>query len=120
MSLALAELQAMGLVLGLLVALVFGNWPVRIAALTVGGGLGAWMYGWGRRVRFRVGDRVRIQMGPHRGASGVVVEPLPGGRGARVAVGIGDRTETVDFPGGYEIEPDTSLVKDGRRPGAPA
>ena len=107
-SLAFAELQAIIIVLGLLGAVIFGNGAVRITALAVFSGVCAWMFWIDRRTRFHVGDRVLIMFGPHRGTSGTVVEHLNGGRGARVAVLVGDRTETIDFHGGYEIERDNS------------
>lgn len=51
------------------------------------------------KMRFRAGDKVRVGMGAHQGAIGVVREPLSGGHRVRVELQLDGRTEIVDFQG---------------------
>jgi membrane protein implicated in regulation of membrane protease activity len=51
------------------------------------------------RMCYRCGDKVRVSMGVHQGAVGIVKEPLTGGHRARVALQLDGRTEIVDFQG---------------------
>ena len=55
-----------------------------------------------RRMRFRRGDRVRVDFGPKKGLTGVVEEPLDNGHRARVSLETGEQSETMDFQG-WEI-----------------
>jgi hypothetical protein len=53
------------------------------------------------RTRLRSGDKVRVSMGVHKGAVGVLREPATGGHAARVE--LQGRSEAVIFHG-WEIE----------------
>ncbi|MFN0080126.1 MAG: hypothetical protein ACKVY0_26985 [Prosthecobacter sp.] len=80
-----------------------GSWPVRFGVLTVAGALWLAVFIADRLMRFKPGDHVKVQFGPHAGASGRIIGLLPGGRGVQVAL-AGDGVELiVDFYGGYQL-----------------
>lgn len=103
-SVVFVELSVILFGLILVSILAFGSWPVRISVFSVVGGICAWAYWDSRRSRLCPGDQVEVKMGQHQGLHGTVLEPLPRGTGFRVALVVGDHTETVDFHGGYQIQ----------------
>ena len=103
-NLAFIEFLTVMLGICLLVIIISGSWPTRIIVCAVVGGLGAWAYWFVRWIRFRPGDRVLVKFGPHQGSQGTVIEPLHRGHGARIALDGEDRTETVDFHFGYDLQ----------------
>jgi hypothetical protein len=100
---AVLELLLAAVALAAIGVLVVGSWPVRFGVLTVAGALWLAVFIADRRMRFKPGDRVKVQFGPHAGASGRIIGLLPGGRGVQVAL-AGDGSERiVDFYGGYQL-----------------
>ena len=94
--LAAVALAAIGVVM-------VGSWPVRFGVLTVAGVLWLGVFIADRLTRFKPGDHVKVQFGPHAEASGRIIGLLPGGRGVQVAL-AGDGSEhIVDFHGGYQL-----------------
>ena len=73
--LAAVALAAIGVVM-------VGSWPVRFGVLAVAGALWLAVFIADRLTRFKPGDHVKVQFGPHAGASGRIIGLLPGGRGS--------------------------------------
>ena len=94
--LAAVALAAIGVVM-------VGSWPVRFGVLAVAGALWLAVFIADRLTRFKPGDHVKVQFGPHAGASGRIIGLLPGGRGVQVALAGDDSERIVDFYGGYQL-----------------
>jgi len=100
---AYLELLLAAVALAAIGVLMVGSWPVRFGVLTVAGALWLAVFIADSRTRFKPGDPVKVQFGPHAGARGRIIGLLPGGRGVQVAL-VGDGVERiVDFYGGYQL-----------------
>ncbi|MFN0076016.1 MAG: hypothetical protein ACKVY0_06040 [Prosthecobacter sp.] len=100
---AYLELLLAAVALAAVSVVMVGSWPVRFGVLTVAVVLWLVVFLADRLTRFKLGDRVKVQFGPHAGAGGRIIGLLPGGRGVQVAL-AGDGVELiVDFYGGYQL-----------------
>ena len=100
---ATLELLLAAVALAAIGVVVVGSWPVRFGVLTVAGALWLAVFIADRVTRFKPGDRVKVQFGPHAGASGRIIGLLPGGQGVQVALAGDDSEPIVDFHGGYQL-----------------
>ncbi len=100
---AYLEFLLAAVVLAAIGVLMVGSWPVRFGVLTVAGALWLVVFIADRLMRFKPGDHVKVQFGPHAGASGRIIGLLPGGRGVQVALAGDDSERIVDFYGGYQL-----------------
>lgn len=111
--LAAAALVAVGVV-------IEGVWSARwgVVAGVVGAVAALWLTGFmvGRLTRLKPGDGVKVQFGPHAGACGRVIGPLPDGQGVQVALIVDGLERVVDFHGGYQLV----RLKQSRNPWADA
>ena len=100
---AYLEFLLAAVVLAAIGVLMVGSWPVRFGVLTVAGALWLVVFIADRLMRFKPGDHVKVQFGPHAGASGRIIGLLPGGRGVQVALVRDGSEPIVDFHGGYQL-----------------
>lgn len=100
---AFLELMLAAVALAAIGVVMVGSWPVRFGVLTVAGVLWLAIFIADRLTRFKPGDHVKVQFGPHTGSSGRIIGLLPGGRGVQVALAGDDSERIVDFHGGYQL-----------------
>jgi hypothetical protein len=100
---AFLELMLAAVALAAISMVIWGSWPVRFGVLSVAGGLWLAVFIADRVTRLKPGDRVKVQFGPHAGGSGIIIGPLPVGRGVQVALTMDGSERVVDFHGGYQL-----------------
>lgn len=74
-----------------------GNWIFATAMLAPLAGLFFWVLYTDRRDRFRIGDQIRVSMGPLSGMEGIIVGANKGGTRLTVQLSSAEQPEPIDF-----------------------
>lgn len=82
--------------------LVLGNWGFATAMLAPLAGLFFWTRYIDQRDRCRIGDQVRVSMGPHAGKEGVIIGANETGTRFTVQISSSDHPDPLGFSG-YQL-----------------
>lgn len=89
-------------ILGAVLNLALGNWIFATAMLAPLAGLFLWIRYIDQRGRCRIGDQIRVSLGPHAGMEGVIVGANETGTRFTVQISSLDHPDPLDFSG-YQL-----------------